>query len=40
MLVDFCDRNDIIGEQRDDFIEIMTAMDDAYIKHVNGKSKP
>lgn len=39
MYVDFCDNNDIIGEQRDDFIEILTMVDDAYLEHLKKARK-
>lgn len=35
MYVDFCEKNDIIGEQRDDFIDILTLVDEAYLEHTN-----
>ncbi len=37
MCCEYCDRNNVTGDQREDFIVIIQAMDDAYMKYVNSK---
>lgn len=40
MCSDYCRAENIVGDQREDLIDIMLAVDDKYLDHCSKKKKP